>query len=449
MTLLGAVAGVAEVDELLDDPALVQSMVTAEIALLRACERADLVPAGTADAAAAAVTGHRFDPAALGAAATSAGNPVVPLVKELLTLVPDDARAWLHHGATSQDILDTALMLRAAVVVDVELSFLAAARDAAAALADRHRATRQVGRTLGQHAVPTTFGVTAAGWAVGLDAARRELEAVRSSLAVQLGGAAGTLGVYGPAGPAVVTAFAEELGLAAPALPWHTDRSRIRSLASALGGAVMAAGKVATDVVALSASEVGEVAEGGGAGHGGSSAMPHKRNPVTSVLVRGAAVRAPGLVSTLHAAGLQEHQRATGSWHAEWQPLLELLSLAGGAATRISDVLAGLEVDADRMAETLAAARPAVMAEHLTAALKPRLGRDEAQRVVGAAMTAGDDAAVVAAVLDSVAADAAGTGAGLGAAELHQALDPGATLTACGAIVDSALQSVTHPDVAR
>ncbi|MFC7406725.1 lyase family protein [Georgenia alba] len=442
MTLLRAVSGVSAIDELLSDEALVASMVTVETALVHAAERAGVVPAGVADQVDRAVAGHDVDPEALAGASLSAGNPVVPLVKELLGLVPAEARPWVHHGATSQDVLDTALMLRAAEVSDLAADRLGVARDAAAALARRHRADPQIGRTLGQHAVPTTFGVVAAGWAVGLDAARRELRRARAALAVQLGGAAGTLGVYGGAGPDVVTALADELGLVVPAVPWHTDRTRVRCLAAALGSVTVAAGKVATDVVGLSASEVGEVAEGGGAGHGGSSAMPHKRNPVRSVLVRGAAIRAPGLAATVLAAGLQEHQRAVGAWHAEWEPLLELLSLAGGAADRIADVLAGLSVDTARMAATLEAARPAVMAEQLTTVLKPQLGRAEAQRLVGDAVTAGDDDAVVARVLRGTG----GTGGTGGEDELRAALDPRSSLEACGAIVDAALAEIARPD---
>ncbi|MFD1717963.1 lyase family protein [Georgenia deserti] len=471
MTLLGALFGDPAVDELLEDDGLVASMVETEIALLRALERRGIIPHGVADRADAAFAEHRFDPDALAAASTGGGNPVVPLVKAMLSVAPEDVRPWLHHGATSQDVWDTAVMLRSARVIDVVVSALGAARDAAAVLADRHRSTRQIARTLGQHAVPTTFGVVAAGWAVGLDAARRDLLRVRADLAVQLAGAGGTLGVYGAAGRTVVEHLAEELGLAVPAAPWHTDRTRVRSLAAATAGVVAAAGKVATDVVVLSASDVAEVAEGGGADHGGSSAMPHKRNPVTSVLVRGAAMRAPGLLSTIYSASLQENQRATGGWHAEWQPLFDLLSLAGGAATRIGDVLAGLQVETERMNENLDHARPAVMAEQLTTVLKSAVGRAEAQRVVADAMAvaregvaarersatpanlaapAGAAQAVDEAVVDAVveAGARSDVSRGVDRAELRRALDPESSLEACSALVDSALQDVTRPDVA-
>lgn len=433
---MGSLLGAAtEVDAHLGDDALLEAMIATEVALLRAAERATIVPAGCGDALADAVRADPIHPTALAGGTTTAGNPVPALVKALLSVVPEHVRPWVHHGATSQDVLDTALMLLAARACDTTLTDLDAACAAAADLADRHRETLQVGRTLGQQAVPTTFGVTAAGWALGLDGARRALTRVRrESLAVQLGGAAGTLGVYGAAGPAIVAGLADELGLAAPAAPWHTERSRVRDLAAALGSVVAAAGKVATDVVALSATEVGEVAEGGGEGHGGSSAMPHKRNPVTSVLVRAAALRAPGLVGTLYAASLQEHQRSVGGWHAEWQPLLELLSLGGGAAARTAEILTGLRVDAARMAATLEAARPAVMAEQLTTVLKPRVGRGEAQRLVAAALAAGGE--------DDVVAHLVRSAAGLSEAEIRAALDPRSTTAACGGIVDRALRQV-------
>ena len=435
---VGSLLGTAtEVDAHLGDDALLEAMVATEVALLRAAERAALVPQGCGDALADAARANPVDPAALTEGTTAAGNPVPALVKALLAVVPEKVRPWVHHGATSQDILDTALMLLAARACDTVLGDLDAACAAAAALADRHRDTLQVGRTLGQQAVPTTFGVTAAGWALGLHAARQSLVRVRrEALAVQLGGAAGTLGVYGAAGPAVVAGLAEELGLAAPPSPWHTERSRVRDLAAALGSVVAAAGKVATDVAALSATEVGEVAEGGGEGHGGSSAMPHKRNPVTSVLVRGAALRAPGLVGTLYAASLQEHQRAAGGWHAEWQPFLDLLSLAGGAAAQTAEILSGLRVDAARMGSTLDAARPAVMAEQLSTVLKPRVGRGQAQRLVAAALAAGEE--------DDVVAHLVRSGAGLSEAEIRAALDPRSTTAACAGIVERALREVAE-----
>ncbi|MHB1064042.1 MAG: lyase family protein [Georgenia sp.] len=367
------------------DAAVIAAMVRAEVALLHALQSCGLVPDGADGGPAGdlerAAAGRTVDPAERGVRARGAGNPVVPLVQDLLAAVPERARPWVHLGATSQDIVDTALVLVARAAVRAAVAHLRRARAAAVALAHEHRTTAMVGRTLGQAAVPTTFGLKAAGWAVGLAAATDELERVVDRLAVQLAGAAGTLAVYGAAGPRVLDAFARELDLPAPRAPWHTERSWVRELAAALA-AVAAAGKVATDVSLLATTEVGEVVEGGGAGHGGSSAMPHKRNPVTSVLVRAAATRTPGLVGTVLAANLHEHERATGAWHAEWQPLVELMMLAEGATERVADLLDGLDVQVDRMRTNLDAARPFVMAETLATRLAVDLGRARAQDVV-------------------------------------------------------------------
>lgn len=475
-----------------DDAAVVAAMVRAEVALLRAVQAAGLVPSGEGrpddaavtrgdnavagadgtvaadDAAVAgrrgavaddpahpggpaadlerAVAGLSIDPADLARRARGAGNPVVPLVKDLVAAVPERARPWVHLGATSQDILDTALVLVARDVTGSVLESLRRARDTAAALARRHRGTAMAGRTLGQVAVPTTFGLKAAGWAVGLDAAAAEVERVRRDrLAVQLAGAAGTLAVYGDRAPQVLGAFARELDLPVPSAPWHTERSRVRELASSLAGAVAAAGKVGTDVALLATTEVGEAAEGGGAGHGGSSAMPHKRNPVTSVLLRAAAVRAPGLLATVYAGSLQEHERATGGWHAEWQPLVELLVLTDGAAQRVHELLTGLTVDAGRMRENLDAARPFVMAEALATRLARDLGRTRAQDAVREAL----DRAVAAhgdhptdAELLAVLADVFGHDAPAAGAPTAADLDPTAALGAVDALVDHALEGL-------
>ncbi|KAE8765416.1 lyase family protein [Georgenia thermotolerans] len=424
-----------------DDAAVVTAMVRAEVALLRALETCRLVPAGDDGPAAAlerATADLVIDPADLGLRARGAGNAVVPLVKTLLAAVPEGARPWVHYGATSQDIVDTALMLLARDTAAAVAADLRRAARAAAALADTHRDTVMAGRTLGQVAVPTTFGLKAAGWATGLAAAAADVERVgRERLAVQLAGAAGTLAVYGAQAPAVVAAFAAELGLAAPAAPWHTERSRVRELAAALAGAVAAPAKIGTDVALMAMSEVGEASEGGGVGHGGSSAMPHKQNPVTSVMLRAAAVRAPGLLGTVFAAGLQEHERAMGHWHAEWQALEELMTLARGSAQRVAELLDSLAVDAARMTANLDAARPFVMAEALATRLGPHLGRGEAQRVVKAALQDADAHPTDEQVLDALARQSA-QAADVPAA----ALDPRAALDGAGPLLDHALRAL-------
>jgi 3-carboxy-cis,cis-muconate cycloisomerase len=257
----------------------------------------------------------------------------------------------VHRGATSQDILDTATMLVARQALTAIVADIDAAGDAAARLADHHRETAMAGRTLLQQALPTTFGAKAAVWLSGLDDAAELLVSVRlRRLAVQLGGGAGTLAALHPHGPQVVAFLAEDLGLQAPDLPWHTNRSRIGILAAGLGVAVGALAKPARDVTLLAQTEVGEVREGV-PGRGGSSAMVHKNNPVAAISTLANTMQAPGLVATIlgTAAGGQEHERAAGGWHAEWHPLRELFVAAGSAAAWLADCLTHLEVDPERM----------------------------------------------------------------------------------------------------
>jgi 3-carboxy-cis,cis-muconate cycloisomerase len=338
----GAVA--AEVDE----RAWLQAMLDVEAALARA--------QGSPYAAeiAGRAQSELFDVGRLGADGALSANPVVALVDALRERVGPAPAHDVHRGATSQDILDSAAMLVAQRALGPLLEDLRAAADAAAVLAEHHRDTALAGRTLLQQAVPTTFGLKAAGWMTALDEAVARLDAVRHErLAVQLGGAAGTLAALGDTGPDVLAALARELGLAEPVLPWHSDRTRIAELAGALGEACGAAGKPAGDVVLLAQNEVGEVREGGDPGRGGSSAMPHKRNPVAAVSALACARQAPGLVATLLASMIGEHERAAGAWQAEWRPLTDLLRLTGSAAAWTRDCLEHLEVDATRMAANL------------------------------------------------------------------------------------------------
>jgi 3-carboxy-cis,cis-muconate cycloisomerase len=342
-----------EVREHVDDRAWLQAMLDAEAALAAAEAGAGLFAADVAEVIAEACDARGFDVEAIGAEAAATGNPVVPMLAALRARVGEPASTHVHHGATSQDVLDTAAMLVAHRAIEPLLADLRGAGDAAAALADRHRRTAMVGRTLLQQATPITFGLKAAGWASALDRAAARLDAVRGGvLAVQLGGASGSLATLGTRAPVVLERFARDLGLGEPGLPWHTDRTRIGELAGALGQAAGALGKPALDVVLMSQTEVAEVREGV-PGRGGSSAMAHKRNPVAAVSTLACAKRAPGLVAELLGAGIHEHERAAGSWHAEWRPLTELLVAAGSAAAWLRDCLEHLEVDAGRMRANL------------------------------------------------------------------------------------------------
>lgn len=434
--LLGALDGDPAVDQATSDAALVRAMLDVEAALARSVAGAGLVPAGAADAVERAAASIDPDPGDLGSRSVEGGNPVIPLVRDLVAAVPEQARGAVHYGTTSQDVLDTALQLVVRRATGPLLGHLADAADAAARLAADHRDTPAVARTLGQPAVPTTFGLRAAGWLAGLDAAWCRLrELRRCGLAVQLGGAGGTLAAYGAAGPDVASRLAAELGLADPAMPWHTERSRVHAIGAALGSATAACGKVATDVVLLAQPEVAEVAEGR---PGGSSAMPHKRNPTGSVLVVAAARRTPGLVATLLASGTHELERATGSWHAEWSPLRELLRLTGGAAARTAGVLGGLDVDGAALRRNLDAAGPGVLSEALAGRLLPVLGRTAAQDAVRRALDAAPDGGHgLAAALRDADRTVAAT---MTEDEIVGLLDPTGHTGAAGSLVDRALR---------
>jgi 3-carboxy-cis,cis-muconate cycloisomerase len=426
--LFGGVFGRGSTDT--GDDAWLQAMLDTEAALARALERAGLAEAGAgAEVTAAAQAGH-FDAAELGRAAALTGNPVPALVRALAAMLPGPAAAAVHRGATSQDIIDTAMMLVARDSTGAIAASLAAAATAAAGLAASHEQTPMSGRTLLQQAVPVTFGLVAAGWLAGLDEARQRLAVVRRDrLAVQFGGAAGTLASLGGDGPRVAELLAEELGLPEPVLPWHTQRLRVLDLAAALAGASAAVGKIARDVTLLAQTEVGELREGTAAGRGGSSAMPHKRNPVAAVAVLGCAKQAPGLLATLAAAAEQEHQRAAGAWHAEWHPVSQLLRLTGSAASWCAELLGGLEVDEAAMRANLAATGGLPLAEHVTAVLAPTLGRLRAHDLVAGAA---QRAAQTGRPFRDVLAEAA---SGLAAAEIDAALDPAGYLGASAEFV--------------
>jgi len=432
------------------DQAWLRSMLEVEAALARAVERAGLVPAGAGAAVTKAAVADNFDVAELGELAALTGNPVPALSRALARRVPRTAAGAVHRGATSQDIIDTAAMLMARDALDQIIADVAAAARAAAALAGQHRATIMIGRTLLQQAVPITFGLVAAGWLAALDDAQAGLARVRAErLAVQFGGAAGTLASLGDAGARVAALLAEELDLPAPVLPWHTSRLRVVELAAALAGADAVLGKIARDVTLLSQSEVAEVAEGPGeqaAGggsppRGGSSAMPQKQNQVAAVAVLGSAKRAPGLLATLTAAAEQEYQRAAGAWHAEWEPLADLLSLTGSAASWAAEMLSGLTVDAARMSANLAAAKGLPLAEHVVALLADTLGRAAAHDLVAEAGTRAVSAGLpLRDVLLGLPQSAERLeAAGITPEQIESALDPAQYLGSSSVFVDAAL----------
>src|SRR5215472_7519963 len=454
------------------DTAWLQAMLDTEAALARALERAGLAPAGAGEAVTIAARADNFNPNELGGLAALTGNPVPGLARALARQVPQTAVSAVHRGATSQDIVDTAAMLLAKRSIDVMQGDLARTADAAAGLAAAHRATIMIGRTLLQQAVPVTFGLVAAGWLTSVDEARAGLDSVGPRLAVQFGGAAGTLASLGEAGQRVAALLAEELGLAVPVLPWHTDRLRIVDLGAALARVAAALGKIARDVTLLAQSEVGEVSEGTSTDErgadqrgadqrgadqrgadqqapaasprrGGSSAMPHKRNPVASIAILGCTRQVPGLLATLTMAAEQELQRAAGAWHAEWEPLTALLRLTGSASSWAADLLPGLVVDTSRMAANLAATKGLPLAELVSSLLAGVLGGAQAHdlvaeagaRAVGAGLPLRDVLLAVPKLEERLSA------AGITAEQIDSALEPSGYLGAAGAFVTAALDA--------
>ncbi|MHC1558640.1 lyase family protein [Actinomycetospora sp. C-140] len=420
------------------DRAWVRALLDVEAALAAAAADVGTLDRDDADAIAAACA-QAPDPGELGEAAAASGNPVVPLVAGLRQRLNGTAASGVHRGATSQDVQDTAAMLVARDAVRVIVTDLRAAADAAAALAAAHRDRPAAGRTLLQQAAPITAGLRAAGWTAGLDAAAAALDAWRP--AVQLGGAVGSLAAFDGHGRAVRAALARRLGLVEPVLAWHTERGRVAEIAGLLGRAGAATGSVATDLVLLAQTEVGEVREDV-PGRGGSSTLPHKRNPIAAVSARAAAIAAPGLVaSVLTAASLHEHERAAGPWHAEWRPLTELLRTVGSGASWLADALTHLAVDPERIAASLDVTGGLLLAEQATTGLRGRLGHAAAKDLVTrAAATAQDERRPFADVLTDALA-------GLDdppddpAAEVRALLDPAGAIGEATALVDDLLQS--------
>lgn len=419
------------------DIALLQAMLDVEVALMRALAKTGIAPAQAATEVAQAADASTFDLAAIARGTADKGTPVPAMLSALRSRLSANAAAHLHQGATSQDVVDSALMLVAHRALAPLLDELGTAAAGCAKLAERHRSTLAPGRTLLQQALPLTFGIKAATWLSGLDGSYTELAEVRERvLAVQLFGAVGTLAALGDRGLDVMSAVAEELGLAEPALGWHTVRLRPARLSAALGSALGVMGKVARDVVLLAQTEVAEAAEGGGEGRGGSSTMPHKRNPVGAVAVIACAQRGPGLVATIMASMVQEHERAAGAWQAEWEPLLELLRLTGSAASALRELLQGLDVDAERMRADLEATGELVMSESVASALSESIGRPAAQELVTkAAATSVQEGRSFRAVLAEVP-EIAGA---LGADGLDAALDPRGYLGVTDQLIERAL----------
>lgn len=428
-------------------------MLEVEVALARAQAELGMVPGAAAEAIAKAADSARLDLAGLVAGVHATANPVVHLVPQLTAAVSQlspDAADYVHRGSTSQDILDSATMLicaRALAVLRYQLNRTATAL---AELAERHRDTPMAGRTLTQHAVPTTFGLKAAGWLqLVLDAGDRAGELAEHGLPASLGGAAGTLSAYqeyaqlGPApvadsGIRLSALFAAQLGLGEPLVPWHAIRTPISDLAAVACFTTGALGKFAADVQVLSRTEIGEVSEPAVAGRGASSAMPQKRNPVLATMITTAARQVPPYALVLFQSVIAEDERSAGAWHAEWQPLRDCLRLVLGAAANAAELAEGLDVDPEAMLRNLRLTGGALVSERLGVALAPLLGKAEAKRLLGAVTaTAARTGRPLADVLAGALAD---EGRELDQARLAALLDPLQYTGCAGALTDRVLE---------
>jgi 3-carboxy-cis,cis-muconate cycloisomerase len=335
-----------ELAEALSDRAWLDALLEAERALANAGAIAGVVPAPAAAAISEACETGLYEPRALAEQGRVDGNPVLPLVRAIRERVGGEHAEYVHRGATSQDILDSAAMLvtrDACRLIGAELEAVA---NLCAELADTHRGTVMAARTLLQQAVPTTFGAKAAGWLISLVDARTRLDQIAGSLPAQLGGAAGTLGVYGPHGTELLRLYSAELDLREPVVPWHTLRGPVAELAGAVTWAAGSVAKVATDVILLAQTEVGELSE-----HqpGGSSTMPNKRNPIAAVLAVACERHARANAAVLFEGLVAEHERAAGAWHAEWTALTRSLAATGGASFALRQSLDHIDVDVARM----------------------------------------------------------------------------------------------------
>jgi 3-carboxy-cis,cis-muconate cycloisomerase len=374
------------IERIFSDEAYIQSLLEFESALAHAEVKAGVIPAANAPIIAAACHAEQFNVQELATQAALSGNVAIPLVKKLTELVAKenkDAARFVHWGATSQDAMDTAVVLqlrRALEILDQDLARLISTL---ATLADKHRATPVAARTWMQQALPTTFGFIVAGWLDAVLRHRSRLSDLRTrNLTLQFGGAVGTLAALSGRGPAVAKALAEELRLPLPPVPWHTHRDRIVEIASALGLCTGTLGKIARDISLHAQTEIAELSEPAGEGRGGSSTMPQKRNPVTCATVLAAAQRLPGLVSTMLSSMVQEQERGLGGWQAEWETLPEIVSLSGGALHHLAEMLPGLQVDAKRMLKNLDASHGLIFAEAVAIALGDRLGKMPAHTLV-------------------------------------------------------------------
>ena len=460
--ILSPVRAGTPAEETTCDHAWLQAMLDAEAALVRAQASLGNVPVDAARTITRMARADHLDPREIAVLSRGAANPVVAVVQAFTALVAAEdphAADYVHRGSTSQDIFDTALMLVAARTLDVLLADLEEVAGYLHALAGEHRGTLMAARTLALHAVPTTFGLKAAGWLVAVASATDRLRRVRDEgLVVQLGGAAGTLAGYveyerlhreerGEASPdayarRLTARFATETDLVAPVLPWHAHRAPVAGLAGELALVTGVLGKLAVDVQSLARTETGELAEPAAAGRGVSSAMPQKRNPALATLIRSAALQVPAYAGVLTQSMLSEDERSAGAWHAEWQPLRECLRLAGGAAHTARELVSGLVVSPERMRANLGLTGGLIVSERLAAVLASALGKAAAKEAVARASA---ESTATGRPLSGLLAARPEIASRFTARDLEALLDPAAYTGAARELTDRALAASGDP----
>jgi 3-carboxy-cis,cis-muconate cycloisomerase len=430
--------------EIFSERGRLQGMLDFEAALARAEARLGVIPKAAAPAIAAQCQARLFDIEALARASASAGNTAIPVVKALTALVEKKAgraAGYVHWGATSQDAMDTGLVLQLRSAFDLVDTDLARLATALARLAKTHKRTPMAGRTWMQQALPVTAGLKFAGALSAVERHRAQLRQLRArAMVIQFGGAAGTLASLGKRGPDVARALAAELKLRDPGISWHAQRDRMAEVATTMGLLIGTLGKIARDVSLMMQTEVGEAFEPAARGRGGSSTMPHKRNPVGCAVVLAAAMKVPALVSVMLAAMVQEHERGLGGWHAEWETLPEICMLAAGALEQVTRMMEGLQIDAGRMRGNLDVTHGLILAEAVSAALAPALGREAAHGLVEQACRQAVDENRP---LRDVLAGDAKVGRLLSAADLKRLCDPANYLGAAERLVGHVLATRT------
>lgn len=430
------------VEDIFSDRARIQSMLEFEAALARAEAGVGAIPASAAAPIAAKCRAELFDFKALAQATALAGNLAIPLVKQLTALVAaedKEAARYVHWGATSQDAIDTGFVLQARRALELIAEELERFSEILARLAQQHRDTTLPARTWLQQALPTTLGLRVVGWLDAVDRHRVRLAETRSrTLVLQFGGAVGTLAALGEKGMVVAKALGEELKLPVPAVPWHAHRDRVAEIATTLSLCTGTLGKIARDLSLEAQTEVAEIFEPAGPGRGGSSTMPHKRNPVTAAVVLAAATRVPALAGAMLSAMVQEQERGLGGWHAEWETLPEIISLTAGALHHLADTVDSLDINADKMRANLEITHGLIFAEAVQMVLAKQMGRLPAHELVEAACKRAQKQKQH---LRDVLAEEPKIKQHLDKKELERLFDPARYLGVAGELIDRVLQA--------